>query len=464
MKGEPQIAPPVKTPKHAASSQGEQQPSAKKRKRTRPAKKGVPQKKQEEEEEESSEEEQQQAVEVAQNEVEDEQEAEGDDEDDDEAQEGAPMTERQKVLESKEEKANAVVLAKSASSANPSLSTDEFAQLPINEKTQQAIREMGFVKMTQVQAMCIPVLLEGKDVLGAAKTGSGKTLAFLIPAIEMLLKLNFKARNGTGVVVITPTRELALQIYGVVRELCKSHSLTHGIIMGGTNRRAEKERLVKGVNLLVCTPGRLLDHLQHTPGFQYKSLVTLIIDEADRILEIGFEEEIRDIIKLLPAERQTAMFSATQTKNVKDIARIASRGTPVFLGVHEESETSTAEGLEQGYVCCPSEKRFLLLYTFLKKNKNKKIIVFFSTCNAVKFYGELLNFVDVPVLDLHGKQKQKKRTTTFFEFCNAEKGTLLCTDVAARGLDIPAVDWIIQFDPASEPKEYIHRVGRTARG
>lgn len=234
--------------------------------------------------------------------------------------------------------------------------------------------------------------------------------------------------------------------------------------MGGTNRRAEKERLVKGVNLLVCTPGRLLDHLQHTQGFQFKSLVTLIIDEADRILEIGFEEEIRDIIKLLPAERQTAMFSATQTKNVKDIARIASRGTPVFLGVHEESQTSTAEGLEQGYVCCPSEKRFLLLYTFLKKNKNKKIIVFFSTCNAVKFYGELLNFVDVPVLDLHGKQKQKKRTTTYFEFCNAEKGTLLCTDVAARGLDIPAVDWILQFDPATEPKEYIHRVGRTARG
>jgi len=162
------------------------------------------------------------------------------------------------------------------------------------------------------------------------------------------------------------------------------------------------------VNLLVCTPGRLLDHMQHTHGFQFKSLVTLIIDEADRILEIGFEEEIRDIIKLLPAERQTAMFSATQTKNVKDIARIASRGTPIFLGVDEESQTSTAEGLEQGYVCCPSEKRFLLLFTFLKKNRNKKIVVFFSTCNAVKFYGELLNYIDVPVLDLHGKQKQKK--------------------------------------------------------
>jgi len=217
------------------------------------------------------------------------------------------------------------------------------------------------------------------------------------------------------------------------------------------------------VNLLVCTPGRLLDHMQHTQGFHFNNLVTLVIDEADRILEIGFEEEIRDIIKRLPTERQTAMFSATQTKNVKDIARVASRGEPIFLSVGEQSATSTADLLEQGYVICPSETRFLLLFTFLKRNRNKKIIVFFSTCSAVKFYWELLNYIDVPVLDLHGKQKQKKRTTTFFEFHNAESGTLLCTDVAARGLDIPAVDWIIQYDPASEPKDYIHRVGRTAR-
>lgn len=119
---------------------------------------------------------------------------------------------------------------------------------------------------------------------------------------------------------------------------------------------------------------------------------------------------------------------------------------------------------QQGYAVVSSELRFRLLYTFLKKNTQKKVIVFFSSCNAVKFYAELLNFIDIPVLDLHGKQKQQKRTTTFFEFCNADKGIMLCTDVAARGLDIPKVDWIIQFDPPDEPKEYIHRVGRTARG
>lgn len=350
-----------------------------------------------------------------------------------------------------------------ATELNPSMTTEEFSKLPISDKTKDALADAGFKTMTKVQAACIPALLEGNDVIGAAKTGSGKTLAFLIPSIELLIRTKFKPRNGTGCVVITPTRELALQIYGVVRELCKNHSMTHGLVMGGTNRRAEKDRLCKGVNLLIATPGRLLDHLQHTNGFQYKNLVTLVIDEADRILEIGFEEEIKEIIKILPKDRQSALFSATQTKNVQDIARIATRGNPVFIGVHDDSASSTAEGLEQGYVVCGSENRFLLLFTFLKKNRNKKIIVFFSTCNSVKFYGELLNYIDIPVLDLHGQQKQKKRTTTFFEFCNAEKGILLCTDVAARGLDIPAVDWIIQFDPATEPKEYIHRVGRTAR-
>ena len=233
--------------------------------------------------------------------------------------------------------------------------------------------------------------------------------------------------------------------------------------MGGTNRKAEADRLAKGVTLLVGTPGRLLDHLQNTARFNYSHLLSLVIDEADRILEIGFEEDLRAIIKLLPTKRQTMFFSATQTKNVSDIARVSVR-SPVFIGVHEEAKVATATGIEQGYVVCPVENRFLLLFTFLKKNLKKKVIVFFSTCNAVKFYAELLNYIDIPVLDLHGQQKQKKRTSTFFEFCNAEKGVMLCTDVAARGLDIPAVDWIIQFDPPTDPKEYIHRVGRTARG
>lgn len=157
------------------------------------------------------------------------------------------------------------------------------------------------------------------------------------------------------------------------------------------------------------------------------------------------------------------LFSATQTTKVTDLARISLRPGPLYINVDETKDASTVEMLEQGYVVCESDRRFMLLFTFLKRNLKKKVIVFFSSCNSVKYHAELLNYIDVPVLDLHGKQKQQKRTNTFFEFCNAPSGILLCTDVAARGLDIPKVDWIIQFDPPDDPRDYIHRVGRTAR-
>ncbi|KAJ5898928.1 ATP-dependent RNA helicase has1 [Penicillium taxi] len=341
----------------------------------------------------------------------------------------------------------------------------KFTELNLSEKTMKGIQDMGFETMTEIQQRTIPPLLAGRDVLGAAKTGSGKTLSFLIPAIEMLSALRFKPRNGTGVLVVSPTRELALQIFGVARELMAHHSQTYGIVIGGANRRAEADKLVKGVNLLIATPGRLLDHLQNTQGFVFKNLKTLVIDEADRILEVGFEDEMRQIVKILPTEeRQTMLFSATQTTKVEDLARISLRPGPLYINVDHRKEHSTVAGLEQGYVICEADKRFLLLFSFLKRNLKKKIIVFFSSCNCVKYHAELLNYIDLPVLELHGKQKQQKRTNTFFEFCNAKQGTLICTDVAARGLDIPAVDWIIQFDPPDDPRDYIHRVGRTARG
>lgn len=235
----------------------------------------------------------------------------------------------------------------------------------------------------------------------------------------------------------------------------------------------------------------------------FRNLRGLVIDEADRILEVGFEEEMKRIIAILPngssrqyitrkysdctpfaENRQSMLFSATQTTKVTDLARISLRPGPLFIDVDKSESTSTVSTLSQGYIVCPSDRRFLLLFTFLKKNRKKKIVVFFSSCHSVKYHGELLNYIDVPVLDLHvrtsaptlwtfrilifltniqGKQKQQKRTTTFFEFCNAPSGTLLCTDVAARGLDIPKVDWIIQYDPPDDPRDYIHRVGRTAR-
>ncbi|KAI8930826.1 ATP-dependent RNA helicase [Plenodomus lindquistii] len=340
----------------------------------------------------------------------------------------------------------------------------KFSELNLSDRTMEAIKAMGFETMTEIQQKTIPPLLSGKDVLGAAKTGSGKTLAFLLPAIEMLSAMRFKPRNGTGVIVVSPTRELALQIFGVARELMEKHSQTFGIVIGGANRRAEAEKLVKGVNLLIATPGRLLDHLHNTQGFVFKNLKSLIIDEADRILEVGFEDEMRSVIKILPTDRQTMLFSATQTTKVEDLARISLKPGPLYINVDYRKEHSTVEGLEQGYVICDSDTRFRLLFSFLKKHQKKKVIVFFSSCNSVKFYAELLNYIDLPVLELHGKLKQQVRTNRFFEFCNATSGTLICTDVAARGLDIPEVDWVIQFDPPDDPRDYIHRVGRTARG
>ncbi|KRG02045.1 probable ATP-dependent RNA helicase pitchoune isoform X2 [Drosophila mojavensis] len=341
-----------------------------------------------------------------------------------------------------------------------------FASLKgaVSEATLRAIEEMGFSEMTEIQAKSLTPLLKGRDLVGAAQTGSGKTLAFLIPAVELINKLRFMPRNGTGVIIISPTRELSMQTFGVLKELMAHHHHTYGLVMGGSNRQVESEKLSKGINILVATPGRLLDHLQNSPDFLYKNLQCLIIDEVDRILEIGFEEELKQIINLLPKRRQTMLFSATQTERIDALSKLALKKEPIYVGVHDNQETATVEGLEQGYIVCPSEKRLLVLFTFLKKNRKKKVMVFFSSCMSVKYHHELFNYIDLPVTSIHGKQKQTKRTTTFFQFCNAESGILLCTDVAARGLDIPQVDWIVQYDPPDDPREYIHRVGRTARG
>ena len=256
-------------------------------------------------------------------------------------------------------------------------SDSKFDGLPVIDGIKTALNELGFVKMTHIQARAIPECLAGHDLIGAAKTGSGKTLAFLIPVLDLLAKVQFTRVQGTGAIIISPTRELSLQIYGVLRDLVEHSGLkhTHGLVIGGANRKAEADKLVKGVNILVATPGRLLDHLVNTKGFSYQRLLTLVIDEADRILEQGFEEDMHEIIRLLPKERQTILFSATQTRKVEDLARLSIQNTPVYVGVHDDETEATVQGLQQGYVICPAQKRFVLLYTFLRKNKDKKVMV-----------------------------------------------------------------------------------------
>ena len=341
-------------------------------------------------------------------------------------------------------------------------SNETFDKLDISANLKRALKEvMGFDRLTKIQERTIPHLLNGRNLIGAAKTGSGKTLSFLIPALENLSKVKFRHNHGTGVLVITPTRELAQQIYDVAKTLTSFEQRSVGLLIGGANRKFESIKLKKGVNVLIATPGRLLDHLTNTEGFNCKNLVSLIIDEADQILKFGFEEELNEILKKLPQERQTVLFSATMTRKIEDMIRL-NINNPISINLKDES--STVSSLEQGFVICDSDTRFRLLFTFLKKNQNKKIMVFFSSCNSVKFHSDILNYVDIKALEIHGRQKQQKRINTFYEFSNLSAGVLLCTDVAARGLDIPKVDWIVQFDPPDDVKEYIHRVGRTCRG
>ena len=212
-------------------------------------------------------------------------------------------------------------------------------------------------------------------------------------------------RNGTGAIILSPTRELAMQTFGVLKELMENHSQTFGLIMGGSDRKAEAKKLQNGINILVATPGRLLDHLQNTANFMVKNLMCFCIDEADRILEVGFEEEMKSIVKLIPKKRQTMLFrfviaavlilfiifSATQTKKIEDLARISLKKVPVYIGVDDDKSTATSDMLEQGYVMSEGDARIRILYTFLKKNKKKKIMVFFSSCMSVKFHYEVKN-------------------------------------------------------------------------
>lgn len=295
-------------------------------------------------------------------------------------------------------------------------SDKKFTDFQLSEPTLRALKAHQYHLMSHIQARTLPHLLRGADVLGSAKTGSGKTLAYLIPCFEKLRELEFKQLNGTGAIVITPTRELAIQVFDVAKQLGEFHHKTIGLLIGGMNRKMESVRLEKGVNLLICTPGRLLDHLQNSK-FIYRNLFCLVIDEADALLRIGFEQELTDILKVLPKERQTLLFSATQTRKIEDLAKL-SLHNPLYIGVDDTKDQATVENLEQGFVVVRAADKFRLLLTFLRKQqpRHKKMMVFFSSCNAVKFYSDLLNFIDISVMDIHGKQKQQKRSTTFYEF------------------------------------------------
>lgn len=285
----------------------------------------------------------------------------------------------------------------------------------------------------------------------------------MIPILEKLYRSRWDVEDGLGALVISPTRELALQIFEVLRSLGKMHSFSAGLVIGGKNFKEEQYRLIR-MNILICTPGRLLQHMEQTPNFDPSNLQILVLDEADRILDMGFQAQLTSIVSYLPPTRQTMLFSATQTKSVKDLAKL-SLNEPEYIAVHEKSAQATPSGLAQSYVVCGLEKKLDVLLSFIKSHLKQKAIVFLSTCRQVRFIHQVFCKLQpgVPLLALHGKYKQGKRVEIYYEFLNKPAAVLFATDIAARGLDFPQVDWVVQLDCPEDTANYIHRVGRTAR-
>ena len=264
--------------------------------------------------------------------------------------------------------------------------------------------------------------------------------------------------------VISPTRELAYQIFQVLNEIGRHHNFSAGVLIGGTDVAFERDR-VSLVNIIVCTPGRLLQHMDENPNFYCDSLQILAIDEADRLLDMGFTNQMNAIIQNLPKERQSLMFSATQTRNVKDLIRVCTND-PVFVFAHEHAESVTPEKLQQSYFVCEEQEKVNVLWSYLISHKKKKTLIFVTCCKQARFFTQALCALrpGLSLMGLWGTMNQSNRMEVFEEFHTKGKGAaLIATDVASRGLDFKNVDYVLQLDCPSTVEDYIHRVGRTAR-
>lgn len=369
-----------------------------------------------------------------------------------------------------------------------------------------ALEKQGFTSMTPVQAAAIPQLLSHKDVAVEAVTGSGKTLAFIVPIIEMLRRNRPASEFQVGAIILSPTRELALQISQVVKgftedgELGSSENafddseqsqskdrkqLSTMLLTGGIDlTKSIAEFRSSGANIITATPGRLEDMFKkvHELAGLCKNLEVLILDEADRLLDLGFENSINVILSYLPKQRRTGLFSATQTKEVTSLIRAGLRN-PVKISVRVEDKSKKQKGvlserdrvfsaipssLRVYYSVIDADKKLGKLVQFIReqaKNTQAKFIVYFLTCACVDYFSKVIKplLQQVPLLTLHGKVPAKSRTKVFQKFSELSSGVLLCTDVAARGLDIPDVDWVVQYDAPQNPEAFVHRCGRTAR-
>ncbi|CAB3407179.1 unnamed protein product [Caenorhabditis bovis] len=338
-----------------------------------------------------------------------------------------------------------------------------FDDFPLSWRTLEGLKENDYKKPTDIQRETLSHALNGSDVVGAAKTGSGKTLAFVIPVLEALWRAKWSSTYGLGALVISPTRELALQIFGTINAVGKHHEFSCGLLIGGNDVSFEKNRIA-GVNIIVCTPGRLLQHMDENEQMQCDQLQILVLDEADRMLDMGFARQLNSIVLNLPKNRQTLLFSATQTRNVKDLCRVCTQN-PVYVSVHENSMTSTPENLKQMYALIDEHEKLNNLWSFIETFRKKKILVFVATCKQARFITEAFCALrpGVPVMGLWGTMNQTKRIESFTRFDESKAAVMIATDVASRGLDFENVEWVVQFDCPAEIEDYIHRVGRSAR-
>ncbi|CAM9020189.1 hypothetical protein WICANDRAFT_84558 [Wickerhamomyces anomalus NRRL Y-366-8] len=331
-----------------------------------------------------------------------------------------------------------------------------FSELKLIPELLESCQAMKFDKPTPIQAEAIPYALEGRDIIGLAQTGSGKTAAFAIPILQAL----WYAQTPYFACVLAPTRELAFQIKETFDALGSSMGLRSVCLSGGMDMMEQARDLMRKPHVIIASPGRLMDHLEHTKGFSLRALKFLVMDEADRLLDMEFGPVLDRILKLIPRERTTYLFSATMTSKIEKLQR-ASLQNPVRVEV--ASKYSTVDTLIQTMMVVPDGYKNTYLVHCLNEFIGKSIIVFTRTCahaHRTAMLTRLLGFSSVP---FHGQLTQQQRIGALNKFKAGEKKILICTDVAARGIDIPSVDVVINYDIPTDSKHYIHRVGRTAR-
>ncbi|KAG7445602.1 DEAD-domain-containing protein [Guyanagaster necrorhizus] len=336
-------------------------------------------------------------------------------------------------------------------------STATFESLGLSKPLLDAVEKLGYKEPTQIQQQCIPPALEGRDIIGLAPTGSGKTAAFAIPILQKL----WDAPQGLFACILSPTHELAHQIATQFEALGAGMGVRCAVIVGGDmDRVAQAVALAKRPHILVATPGRIADHLRNTKGFSLRAIKFLVLDEADRLLDLDFGTHLDDVLKAMPKQRTTYLFSATMTTKVSKLQR-ASLTNPERI--ETASSHHTVPTLLQYYVLYPLIHKEALLVYLVNSLLSNSMIVFVRTVHDAKRLSIILRTLNFDAVPLHGDLTRSQRMGALAKFRSGDKKILVATDVASRGLDIPLVDLVINFDVPGHSKDYIHRVGRTAR-